>query len=512
MLPVEQILKRMLRSPALLSAIIYALPWLALVFLGILWLAEHDWLLPFVGITLGLILVLRLVLLLVRDRRRTKVAPSANAEHTPIVAANPEWTERELAVFNSLCIGIAREPRPWGDMRPLALDMVEQAAQRLSAGKKGALDFSIPEALLLADRVLVRLRRDLHDRVPFSDRISLKTIFWLWENKVWAQRGAAVAGWAWRAKRMITNPPVAILQEIQGAVTSGADGGEIKSFSVAIVQQIMLEEVARAAIDLHAGHLRFTDEELLEIELGSAEIDRRILAQPDEPIRLLVIGQVSAGKSSVVNRLAGSTVAETDMAPTTPGLVRHELDIDGISYSVIDSQGIDGSNEVAQTLLAQLLDCDHVLWVVRANRPARAPDVELLGMIAEAFAARPLRRIPPITLVANAVDQLLPDWPYPEHLLPTEAQATIKAASAAIAADLSCREAIPLVSEGQIWNIDQLTASISHSASDALSTQRNRRRLTGAGAGTSLSQELSRGASGVWQVGRLLAGKLLRGS
>lgn len=506
--PVEVILKRIARSPALLTVIIYALPWLALTVLGVLWLAEHDWLVPFVGITLGLVLLLRLTLLLLKRLRQKQVAAPMDAHHAPIVSANPEWTARELAVFNGLCAAIPREPRPWNDIRPLALDLVEQAAQQLSAGQKGALDFSIPEALLLADRVMIRLRRNLHDMVPFSDRISLKTILWIWENKAWVQRGATVAGWAWRAKRLITNPPAAIMQEIQGAVTSGADGGEMKNFSVAIVQQIILEEVARAAVDLHSGHLRFTDEELLKIELGSADLDKRILAQPDEPIRLLVIGQVSAGKSTVINRLAGGVIAETDMAPTTAGLTRHALDIEGMSYSVIDSQGIDGSEEVAAEILAQVLECDHVLWIIRANRPARAPDVDLLRRIEAAFAMRPLRRVPPITIVANAVDQLLPEWPYPEHLLPAEAQSTIAAASAAICADLNSREAIPVVSEGQVWNLEQLTAVVAHSASDALATQRNRRRITGAEAGSSLTQEFSRGASGIWEVGRLAAGKL----
>ena len=507
--PVEVILKRIARSPALLTVIIYALPWLALIVLGILWLAEHDWLVPFVGITLGLVVVLRLILLLVRRLRQGQFAVPVEADHAPIVAGNPEWTERELAVFTGLCNGIVREPRPWAELRPLALDLVEQAAQRLSEGQKGALDFSIPEALLLADRVMIRLRQNLHDMVPFSDRISLKTILWIWENKAWVQHGAAAAGWAWRAKRLITNPPAAIMEEIQDAVTSGADSGEMKNFSVAIVQQIILEEVARAAVDLHSGHLRFTDEELLKIELGSADLDKRILAQPDEPIRLLVIGQVSAGKSTVINRLAGSVITETDMAPTTPGLTRHTLDIDGITYSVVDSQGIDGGDSVAQTVLEQALECDQLLWIVRANRPARAPDVELLNMIEAAFANRPLQRVPPITVVANAVDQLLPQWPYPEHLLSTEAQATIAAAIAAICADMSRREAIPVVSEGHIWNVDQLTSVIAHGASDALATQRNRRRMSGAEAGTSLSQELSRGASGIWETGRLVAEKLL---
>lgn len=505
---VEVILKRIARSPALLAVIIYALPWLALTVLGVLWLAEHDWLLPFVGITLGLVILLRLTLLLFKRLRQRQVVAPVNADNAPIVSANPEWTARELAVFNSLCARIQREPRPWGDMRPLALDLVEQAAQQLSAGQKGALDFSIPEALLLADRVMIRLRRNLHDMVPFSDGISLKTILWIWENKVWVQRGATLAGWAWRAKRLITNPPAAIMQEIQGAVTSSADGGEMKNFSVAIVQQIILEEVARAAVDLHSGHLRFTDEELLKIELGSADLDKRILAQPDEPIRLLVIGQVSAGKSTVINRLAGSTVAETDMTPTTQDLTRHSLDIDGIGYSVIDSQGIDGSEMVAERLLAQVLECDQVLWVFRANRPARAPDVELLQKIDVAFAMRPLRRMPPITVVANAVDQLLPDWPYPEHLLPSEAQSTVSAASAAICADLTCREAIPVVSEGAVWNLDQLTSAVAHSASDALATQRNRRRITGVDAGGSFAREFSRGVSGLWETGRLVTGKL----
>lgn len=142
------------------------------------------------------------------------------------------------------------------------------------------------------------------------------------------------------------------------------------------------------------------------------------------------------------------------------------------------------------------------------NRPVRAPDVELRQMMNATFAARPLHRLPPITVVADAMDQLLPNWPFPEHLPPTEAKTTIAAASAVICADLYCREAIPVVSEGHVWNLEQLTAAIAHSASGALSTQPNRRRTTGIDASRSLSKELSRGASGIWDAGRLVAGKL----
>lgn len=130
-------------------------------------------------------------------------------------------------------------------------------------------------------------------------------------------------------------------------------------------------------------------------------------------------------------------------------------------------------------------------------------------MIDVAFAGNPLRRVPPITLVANAVDQLLPAWPFPEHLLPAEAQATIAAATHVIALDLSGREALPLASEGHTWNIDQLRAAVAQSASEALSTQRNRRRIIGAEASSSLWQEASRGGIGVRQASRLVAKKFL---
>lgn len=506
--PVKVILKRIARSNVLLPIIIYTLPCVALIILGVRWLVEHEWLLPFVAVTLSLVVLLRIALWCLNRWRQSQVRARVDAEHDRIVSANPEWTARELAVFDELCAGISREPRPWKDIRHLTFDLVEKAAQQLSEGQKGALDFSIPEALLLADRVMIRLRRSLHDMVPFSDRISLNTILWIWNNKAGFQRSFAVAGWAWRAKRLLTNPPAAIMQEIQAAVTSNADGGEMRNFSVAIIQQIILEEVARAAVDLHSGHLRFTDEELLKIELGTADLDKRILAQPDEPIRLLVIGQVSAGKSTIINRLAGGEVAETDLAPTTNDLTQHALNIDGMSYSVIDSIGIDGSASVAENLLAQVLECDQVLWIVRANRPARAPDVEMLRQIDTAFATRPLRRMPPITFVSNAVDQLLPDWPYPEHLLPRDAQSTVAEASAAICADLGCSEAIPVVSEGAVWNLDQLTSTFANSVSDALATQRNRRRVTAAKTNGSFSQELSRGASGLWESGRIVTGKL----
>ena len=61
--------------------------------------------------------------------------------------------------------------------------LVRRVAAASGKGDKGVLDFTVPEALLLIDRVAVRLRADIRDKVPFSDRISVGTLLWLWERR-----------------------------------------------------------------------------------------------------------------------------------------------------------------------------------------------------------------------------------------------------------------------------------------------------------------------------------------
>ncbi|KPQ07350.1 MAG: 50S ribosome-binding GTPase [Rhodobacteraceae bacterium HLUCCA12] len=471
--------------------------------LGFLWLHERGWLLWFVLVTVAGFALARGASYLLR-RRKPQQAPRARQLDAPQI--DPEWNPHERAAYEKAQHLIADRlpaPIPWQSLPAEGLAVVELVAATLSGGKRTALDFTVPEGLLLIDRVSLRYREFLRRNVPFSDQLSVRALFWIWQRQ-----DKALAAWetgflAYRGVRLVLNPAVGLLREVERAVTAGLQDRLTDQF-IRDAQAILLEEVAQAAVDLYSGRLRFSEAELMQIELGSESRDRSRLAQPDDPVRILVVGQVSAGKSTLINALVTEGGAETDMAPTTDRLTAHETVIDDIPCRFVDTMGLDGSDGAFNRLEAEMAEADLILWTLRTNRPGRGLDVALLDRFDAHFSANPARRRPPLVFVASAADTLLPGWPYPENHLPADAQERLGHAMAAIATDMNAASAIPVRAEPPEWNIDTLYQVISDLMTEALMAQRNRRRLTGSEGGLRLRENLSRAGRGLGQGARFL--------
>ncbi len=517
---VDQLRRFFLRWSRLGMAGLLLLPLAISSVLGFLWLAEKGWLLWFVLASVALFAVARVARLLSRRRQVEGIIAERSIAAPEI---DPDWSAAEVAAYERAQALIGQrlaEPIDWEDLPAEALVVVEAIATDLSGGKRTALDFTVPEGLLLIDRVASRYRDFLRAHVPFSDQLSVRALYWMWQKQ-----DKALIAWergflAYRGVRMVLNPAVGVLREVERAITAGLQDKVTDQF-IRDAQAILLEEAAQAAVDLYSGRLRFSDAELMQIELGSERRDRGRLAAPDDPVRVLVVGQVSAGKSTLINALIGHSAAETDVAPTTGQLTAHETVIDGIPCRLVDTMGLDGSENVARTLLDEMAEADLVLWVLRANRPARAPDLDLMARFEALFAADPGRRRPPVLLVASAADRLLPGWPFPENRLPAGTQHRLGQAMGALAQEVGVGAAgtgametplvIPICAEPPEWNIDTLLEALGEAMTDALMTQRSRRRRAGAAGGVRLMENLGRASRGVGRGLRVMGARLLRG-
>ncbi|MCC5979599.1 MAG: 50S ribosome-binding GTPase [Salinarimonas sp.] len=523
----ERLRRAYLRWSRLGAASLLVLPFAVTSLLGFLWLHERGMLLWFVLGCVGLASGIwsgRLALAW-QHRRRARARGEAIDEddsqdageglrarlaHPPI---DPEWSARETEIYEAARAAITERltgPVEWESLPEQAVAVVEDVAGRMSGGKRGALDFTLPEALLLIDRVALRYREFLRSHVPFSDQLSMRSVHWLWSRQDQARTAWKYGYLAYRGLRLAFNPPVGVLRELERAATAGLQD-RLSDQVVRDAQAILLEEVAQAAVDLYSGRLKFSDAELIEIQLGSELRDRRSLARPDDPVRIIVVGQISAGKSTLINALAGDEKAETDLAPTTDTLTAHEMEIDDIPCRLIDTMGLDGSSRVHKALTAEILEADMVLWVLRANRPGRAVDIALRDAVMAAFAEDPARRIPPIIPLATAVDMLLPDWPYTENRLPEAAQRVIGRMITALRADfagpLGDRPPIPVCARPPSWNLDTLHNAIAAQLGDALMTQRNRRRLESP-QGLRFGENLGRAGRGVAAGVKVFGGRL----
>jgi predicted GTPase len=527
----ERLRRAYLRWSRLGAAGLLVLPFAVTSLLGFLWLHDRGMLLYFVLGCVGLaggIWSGRLGLAW-QQRRKARVEALARGETIPPdddaedpaglrerlanPPIDPEWSERETAIYEAARAAIAeRLPAPvdWESLPEHAVAVVEDVAGRMSDGKRGALDFTLPEALLLIDRVALRYREFLRSHVPFSDQFSMRSVHWLWSRQDQARAAWKYGYLAYRGLRLAFNPPVGVLRELERAATAGLQD-RLSDQVVRDAQAILLEEVAQAAVDLYSGRLKFSDAELIEIQLGSELRDRLSLARPDDPVRIIVVGQISAGKSTLINALAGDGVAETDLAPTTDRLTAHELVIDEIPCRLVDTMGLDGSAKVQELLAQEISQADMVLWALRANRPGRAVDIGLRDAVMAWYAQDAARRIPPIIPVATAADALLPDWPYTENRLPEAAQAVIGKAVAALRKDfagpLGDRPPIPVCARPPSWNLDTLHNAIAAQLGEALMAQRNRRRLESP-QGLRFGENLGRAGRGVAKGVKVFGGRL----
>ena len=148
----------------------------------------------------------------------------------------------------------------------------------------------------------------------------------------------------------------------------------------------LVERLTRLRARLEAG-LDFPDEDLDDIGIGEADLaalieaTERLLASTHqgELIRdgLLVViaGAPNAGKSSLLNALAGTDAAiVTEIPGTTRDLLRAEIQIDGLPLRLVDTAGLRPSNDPVEQegirrARAQIEQTDHLLLLIDDTAP-----------------------------------------------------------------------------------------------------------------------------------------------
>ena len=123
-----------------------------------------------------------------------------------------------------------------------------------------------------------------------------------------------------------------------------------------------------------------------------------------EGIKVVIAGQPNAGKSSLLNALAGAELAiVTPIAGTTRDTVQQTIQIDGVPLHVIDTAGLrDSDDEVERIGIARAWDeiaaADAVLFLHDLSRMGEADYAAADLGIAETLAARIAPNIPVIDL------------------------------------------------------------------------------------------------------------------
>ncbi|WP_375057268.1 GTPase family protein [Zobellella sp. DQSA1] len=399
-----RLLRRRLPALPLLLLIGGALPVLLLSLLGTLYLFERGaW---------GWFLLLLLLAILPLPWLRQKALPAIpDWEPEP----DGQWSAFEQQIWHqALATGrerLAREPE-WTRLREHGLVLFRQVAAAYHPdGKEAELAFTLPELLLLVEEISRRYRRFLLEHVPYVEQLRLDRLHGLYRQR---DRLRAARRWydAYRWLRLLTP---------EGWVAAGRDrilGQLFEGMSEQLqtqLKQALLAEVAAVAIDLYGGRFRLAQRELPP-DPRQAE-DEQDLAAPPAPLRVLLVGQPSAGKSSLINALLGQTVAEVSALPSTERKQVYRYRLEGVSLlHLIDTPGIATPEAPGDWLVQQMANSDMVLWLLKANQPARQVDLALKQDF-DAHFARPeqrSRRPPALLALVNQVDLLPPISAPPE--------------------------------------------------------------------------------------------------
>jgi hypothetical protein len=179
-------------------------------------------------------------------------------------------------------------------------------------------------------------------------------------------------------------------------------------------------EVQRGEVE--GGHVQRGDLRPGDVRPGDVHFDGGEHADgaDSESVRLLVLGQAKAGKSSLINALLGEAGARVDVVPCTRSIRRHRATMPGstVDFSLLDSPGYGDDGlpiELLQEIQEAATGSDLVLLVLDATQPARNRDVEMLDAVRSAFADHPERKLPPVLAVLTHIDGLRPvlEWSPP---------------------------------------------------------------------------------------------------
>lgn len=489
-------------SRTILRGALFAGPTLLLIPLGVAWLWERGWMLWWLmATTVGVFLAVWAAGLWKPD-----LPPISLRGARP--GASPGEREARARIARIVEEANASDIEDADAARALAERVAHEVASAFHPGEEApTLRVTLPELLLVTEQTANDIRRRLLADFPILRDVRFDVL----------DTGAGLATWADRAMtgyrigRFLFNPLNAVVQEVQRFGTNLVGQG-MGGYFRRRVAQILVVEMGEAAIRLYSGAARMDAREVaeaskLDLDSGASEAP----ATSRETLRAAVVGQVNAGKSSLVNALSEAARALAGNVVHTGRPLDYPLDHPSHGPLLLtDTKGLAGGEmpDVEAMVAADLL-----LWPVALHRADRKADMRALSALRDWAAENPRRSVPPIIFVATHADRLdPPGWSPPYDLVggagPKEV--SVAAALSAAKASLAWPEArwVPAVLCGALpaWNVDGVRAAIAAARPEAEVVRAMRLRETrGNAARLADAARAARGA------GRVLVAEVRRG-
>ncbi len=422
---------------------VFLFPWLALLVFGGYWLWQHDWLYQGMAVMSA---CFALSYCLLRWRRRTNKPLLVD---TFSIQANPNWPDNAQSIWpelETLAERWQKEANVLTDnskILRLTNEVFTQVAKHFHVhSKRPVLEFPLPYLLKLIILVCNDIQREVLDKIPGSHALRLgdflraKQAFDTTKN---LKSVFNVGNW-------LFNWPGAAMAHARGLLFSKGLHTVTAEISNRLINAY-IKKLGYYAIELYSGQLTLDD--IVPTERLSSASKKNIIKtqaqdQAVEPLRFLVLGQVSSGKSSLINALFGEIKCASGILPTTSGITPYLLERDGLQQAIIlDSAGYGGlwDDHSLVKLKGEWKNIDVIIMVCDATQAARHMDAQQLQAVRRYFQEECLNQtLPVIIAVATHIDRLRPvrEWQPPYQILqPDNAKAhNIREACLTISKDL----------------------------------------------------------------------------
>lgn len=178
------------------------------------------------------------------------------------------------------------------------------------------------------------------------------------------------------------------VKQLQGSVSD-----KVKELRSEIIYEIAFIESALDDPE-HISLDGFTEKLENKIEFLSSSVDKLLSTAENgkmirEGIRTVIVGKPNAGKSSLLNLLAGEEKAiVTEIAGTTRDIIEENINLKGIHLHIIDTAGIRKSDDVVEQIGVEkakkyTADADLVIYVIDSSVPLDQNDYDIMEMIRE---------------------------------------------------------------------------------------------------------------------------------